>query len=153
MYPEDLKLGRSDYDHLDLVAQGLKLKGVMNWYFGLHTALKLNNMTHEHFVVEEVINDKIFRPRPMTIADHKFKFIKTPKSLLKFGIIKKNKIRYSDPERTILDFIYIWKQHGLPSNKILFDVSDWTKNTSKNIFNEYSKHYPKSVRSIVEMID
>src|SRR3990172_12450109 len=54
--PEELKLGRHRYDHLELVAKGLELKKVTRWYFGLHTALKLNNMTHEHFTVEDVVS-------------------------------------------------------------------------------------------------
>src|SRR5581483_7273612 len=58
---EEIKLGRSKYNHLELVAKGLELKGVKEWYFGLHSALKLNNMTHEHFAVEEVVSDSIFR--------------------------------------------------------------------------------------------
>ena len=65
---DELKLGKTKYSHLELVSKGLELKGVKNWYFGLYTSLKLNNMTHEHFVIDYVISDKIFRDRPMKIA-------------------------------------------------------------------------------------
>ena len=50
--PEGPVLGRGRYNHLELVAKGIGLKGVESWYFGLHSALKLNGMTHEYFAVE-----------------------------------------------------------------------------------------------------
>ena len=110
---DEIKLGRSKYSHLELVAKGLELKNVKNWYFGLHTALKLNNMTHEYFAVEDVINDSLFRANPMNIAGYKFKFTKLSPSLFDFGIKNKDEIvRYSDPEKTVLDFIYIWRYNG-----------------------------------------
>ena len=49
---DEIKLGRSKYSHLELISKGMELKGVKNWYFGLYTALKLNNLTHEHFAVD-----------------------------------------------------------------------------------------------------
>lgn len=148
--PEELKIGRSKYNHLELVAKGLEIKGVKNWYFGLHSALKLNNMTHEHFAIEDVINDSILRPKPMTIVGYKFKFVKISPSLLDFGITKKEDMRYSDPEKTILDFIYIWRYNGIPPEKIIADISEWAENISNKKFEKYSKKYPKSVEGIVE---
>ncbi len=146
---EEIKFGRSKYNHLELVAKGLELKGVRNWYFGLHTALKFNNMTHEVFTVEDVINDKLFRANPFTIAGHKFKFSKMSPSLLNFGIIKaENGVRYSDPEKTILDFIYLWRYNGIPEEKIAADVSDWAKDVTKAKLMKYAKHYPKTVAEI-----
>ncbi len=146
---EEFKLGRSKYNHLELVAKGLELKGVKNWYFGLHTALKLNNITHEHFVIEEVINDSLFRSRPISIAGYRFKFVKLSPPLLKFGIKKENTLlRYSDSEKTILDFIYLYRQEGVPVDRILADVSSWSSNISNNKLRKYSKHYPKTVSAI-----
>jgi predicted transcriptional regulator of viral defense system len=149
---EELKLGRSKYNYLELVARGLELKKVRNWYFGLHTALKLNNMTHEHFTIEEVVNDSIFRSRPMKIAGYSFKFVKLSPSLLNFGIIGRNGIRYSDPEKTILDFIYIWRYNGIPEDKIVVDVSDWSKGVSKTRAVKYAKNYPTTVSNIVKKV-
>jgi predicted transcriptional regulator of viral defense system len=79
---DDVKLGKAKYNHLELVSKGLELKGIKNWYFGLYTALKLNNMTHEHFAVDYVINDKLLRPKPMTISGYKFRFLKLSPRLL-----------------------------------------------------------------------
>ena len=146
---EELKLGRNKYNHLELVAKGLELKNVKRWYFGLHTALKLNNMTHETFAVEDVVNDKLFRANPIAIAGYKFKFSRLSPSLLGFGTRKAgNGVRYSDPEKTLLDFIYLWRYNGIPEEKIVADVSDWEKGASKEKLMAYAKKYPKTVAEI-----
>ena len=146
---EELKLGRNKYNHLELVAKGLELKHVKNWYFGLHTALKLNNMTHETFAVEDVVNDKLFRANPIAIAGYKFKFSRLSPSLLGFGVRKAgNGVRYSDPEKTLLDFIYLWRYNGIPEEKIVADVSGWEKGASKEKLMAYAKKYPKTVAEI-----
>jgi len=145
---DELKLGKAKYNYLELVAKGLELKGVKNWYFGLYTALKFNNLTHEHFAIEYVVNDKIFRAKPIKIAGYKFRFVKLKPSLFIFGIIK-NGLRYSDPEKTILDFIYRWRYNAIPKEKIASDISEWTKNMSKQKVKEYSKHYPKTVQDTI----
>lgn len=136
---------------LELVSKGLELKGVRNWYFGLHTALELNNMTHERFAIDSVINDKIFRAKPVSIAGHKFRFVKLSNKLLDFGVVKDG-IRYSDAEKTILDFIYIWRYNGIPEEKIVLDVAEWAENISKAKIRKYAKKYPKTVSEIVEEV-
>jgi len=149
---EEFELGRSKHNHLELVAKGLELKKVRNWYFGLHTALKLNNMTHESFAVEDVVNDTLFRANPVNIAGYKFRFTKMSPSLLGFGIREKNGMRHSDPEKTILDFIYIWRYHGMPSEKIIADVGSYAKNASKEKLRRYAKKYPRTVVEIAERV-
>ncbi len=146
--PDEIVLGKSRYSHLELVARGLDLKNVENWYYGLYTALKLNNMTHETFVVSDVINDSIFRQNPMKIGDHRFKFTKISKKLTGFGIRRGGggKIRYSDPEKTILDFIYLWRQNGRSSKRIVSDVIDWSQKISEKRMKKYLKNYPKTTK-------
>ncbi len=148
---EEVKLGKTKYSILELVAKGLELKGIENWYFGLYTALKLNNITHEHFAIDYVISDRLFRAKPVRIADYKFKFIKLSPLLLEFGLTKDG-LRYSDSEKTILDFIYIWRYNGVPETKIIMDVAEWTKNISRDKIREYAEKYPKTVREIVEEV-
>ena len=124
-----------------------------NWYFGLHSALKFNNMTHEHFSVEEVINDSLFRANPVNIAGHRFKFVKVSPSLLGFGLRKgDNGLRYSDPEKTVLDFIYIWRYNGVPEEKIISDISDWAKKISKERLRKYAREYPTTVAKTVKRV-
>ena len=148
---EEIKLGRNRYSVPELVAKGLELKNVRKWYFGLYSALKLNNMTHEHFTIEYVVNDKIFRAKPVSIAGYRFKFVKLTPRLLEFGVVE-DKIRYSDPEKTILDFIYIWRYNGIPKDKIVLDIAEWAKNTAKKRTKQYAERYPRSVREIVEEV-
>ena len=111
-----------------------------------------NNIAHEHFAIEEVISDEIFRATPITIAGYKFKFLKLSSSLLGFGIRKGNGIRFSDPEKTVLDFIYLWRYNGVPDEKIVADVSEWAKNVSKEKTKRYAKKYPNTVAEIAERV-
>lgn len=148
---DEVKLGKARYNHLELVAKGLELKGVKNWYFGLYTALKLNNMTHEHFAIDYVVNDRIFRAKPMKIAGYRFKFMKLKPSLFKFGLIE-NELTYSNPEKTILDFVYVWKYNGVPKERIAADISEWTTSLSKVRVKEYVKSYPKTVQEVVSEV-
>ena len=148
---DEAKLGRTKYSHLELVAKGLELKGVNKWYFGLYTALKLNNMTHEYFAIDYVVNNRILRVNPMKISGHKFRFLKLKPSLFSFGITNMG-ILYSDPEKTILDFIYMWRYNGIPKGKIVVDVGDWSKNLSKSTFVRYARNYPKTVQEIAREV-
>ncbi len=148
---EEIKYKSIKYSHLELVAKGLELKGVKNWYFGLYTALKLHNSTHEYFTIDYVISDNLYRNKPITINNRKFKFHKLKTSLLRFGIIE-NKYRYSDLEKTVLDFIYLWIYKSTPKNRILMKISDYTMNLSKNKILEYINFYPNSVSEIIKEI-
>ncbi len=148
---DEVKLGKSKYNYLELVAKGLELKGIKDWYFGLYTALKLNNMTHEHFTVDYVINDKIFRAKPIKIAGYSFKFVKLKPALFCFGIITSD-LTYSDPEKTILDLAYIWTYKGMPQERVIVDISEWAINLSETRINEYAKNYPKTIQAIAAKV-
>lgn len=153
--PEGMMMGRNKYTHLELVAKGLELKGVKNWYFGLHTALKLNNMTHEYFTIDEVISDSVFRANPVNMVGYKFKFIKIISPLLDFGVIEHTgnyTIKYSDPEKTILDFIYLSKNKGKSPELISMDLKDWANNVSKRKLLMYATKYPKTVERIAKLM-
>jgi predicted transcriptional regulator of viral defense system len=149
---DEIKLGRSKYSYLELVSKGLEIKKIKNWYFGLHTALKLNNITHEHFSVEEVINDTLLRSRPMKIAGYEFRFVKLSPKLLSFGVSEKDEIRYSDPEKTLLDFVYLWRYNGVPAEKIDADISEWSAGASKSKLRDYARKYPATVSAIVQLV-
>ena len=64
---EERKLGKSEMNSFEILKEALKLKGVKNWYFGLETGLKFNNLTHEYFTIDYVLNDKIFRAKPIIV--------------------------------------------------------------------------------------
>ena len=109
-------------------------------------------MTHEHFAIDEVISDTVFRARPVSIAGNRFRFVKISPKLLDFGIKRKNAYRYSDPEKTILDFVYLSAYGGRPAERIVMDVSDWSENVSKNKMMGYSANYPKTVARIASEV-
>jgi len=136
------KTGVIRYSSNELLSESLRIKGIKNWYFGLSTALKLMNLTHEVFMINYVINDRFNRVRPIKILDSKFLFkkIKTP---LFFGIEKlktKNNIElnYSNAEKTFLDTLYLNKkflEHKIGKEKLM----------------KYSKLYPKTVQLKIKM--
>jgi predicted transcriptional regulator of viral defense system len=148
---EEIKFDTLHIGHLDLVANGLKLKGITNWYFGLYTALTLNNLTHEYFAIDTVISDTLFRSKEVEIAGHKFKFIKIKTPLI-FGTETENNLVFSNTEKTILDFIYIKKYRSLPENRIILDVSEYMEKANRDKLLSYVEKYPKSVRKIVEKL-
>ncbi len=148
---EEAKEGQSKYNHFELVAKGLELKGINNWYFGLYTALKLNNMTHETFTIDYVVNDKLFRSKPINIAGYEYRFLKFAPKLLLFGIVE-DTLRYSDAEKTILDLIYLWRYGGIPKEKIILDISEWAKNASPKKIREYATTYPKTIQEIANQV-
>ena len=43
---EERKWGKSEMNSFKILKEALKIKGVKNWYFGLETGLKFNNLTH-----------------------------------------------------------------------------------------------------------
>ncbi|KKN08621.1 hypothetical protein LCGC14_1054820 [marine sediment metagenome] len=145
---EEIKYKSIKYSHFELVSKGLELKGVRNWYFGLYTALKLNNATHEYFTIDYVISDNLYRNKPITINNRKFKFHKLKPSLLKFGM-NKSKYRYSDLEKTILDLIYLGVYSAKSKVKILMEISDYTLNLSKSKIRKYVQNYPNSVKEVI----
>ena len=146
---EERKFKRLEINYLDAIVEALKIKGVKNWYFGLNTALKLNAITHEFYTLDYVINDTIFRAKPITILGHKIKFIKLKKELFSFGITK-NKINFSDMEKTVLDIVYLSFYDGLNDNEVKIKIADIMKKCSKSKILKYASHYNKNTYKFVE---
>lgn len=147
---KERKLGILEIDYLSAVIEALKRKKIKNWYFGLDTAIKFNNLTHEHFAVDFIINDTIFRAKPITILGRKIKFVKLKKELCRFGIKTKNSINFSDIEKTVLDIIYLSRYEGLGKNEIKPKITDLLKNCSKVKLLRYSKEYNTKVKKFID---
>ncbi len=141
---EERKLGKSEMNFYEIISEALRIKGVKNWYFGLETALKFNNMTHEYFTVIYIINDVIFRAKPIKIKGHKVKFHKTLKKMFEFGINKKP-YPHSNPEKTSLD-LYYFKHHDINNFREI------TEKLSKTKLKKYSRYYNKKVIKTVNEI-
>ena len=122
----------------------------INWYFGLYTALLLNGLSHEFFGTIFVLNNKIFRPKEIVIGGEKVKFIKLKNKLFGFGVVSKNSLRFSDPEKTVLDFIYIFRYRGVAEERIISMLEDYSKSLEKSKVKAYLKFYPKTVSRVVE---
>ena len=137
----------------EAIAKAMKYKKVKNWYFGLETAIKLNNITHEFFTIDYIVSDKIFRAKPIKILGRKVKFVKLKKDLFGFGIKKTKNTPYSDLEKTILDITHLRKYSG-ETNKIIRDyVIEWADEADKDKMKKYSEHYSKSVRNVLEELE
>ncbi len=145
---EERKLKKIEISYIEAIRESLKIKGIKNWYFGLESAVKLNNLTHEYFVVETVISDTIFRPKPIDILGTKVKFIKLSKELFKFGL-KGNGFNYSDIEKTLLDMVYLGKYNSYSEDEIKSRVLYLVNNCKKSRLKEYAKHYPKTVKNFL----
>ena len=138
---EERKLNKTDMSYLEIIKNALGIKGIKKWYFGLETALKLNNLTHEYFTIDSVISDSLFRAKPIAILGRKIKFVKISPKLISFGI-KKNNLLYSDSEKTALDLLYL-KRYSKS------EFSELSKKLSKNKIIKYSKFYDKRVKGAV----
>jgi predicted transcriptional regulator of viral defense system len=145
---EEFKLKKA-LDAYRLISLGMeKLK--VDWYFGLYTSLRLNGLTHEFFGTIFVVNDEIFRPKEIGISGEKVKFIKLKSKLFGFGIVDKNGIKFSDPEKTILDLIYVFRYRNVAEERIISTVEDYSRKLERKKLREYLKFYPKSVSRVVE---
>jgi len=143
---EEFKL-RKSIDVRSMISLGMeKLK--IHWYFGLNTALKLNGLTHEFFRTTFVINDSIYRPKEIKIAGEEVKFLKLRDNLLGFGVIAEKGIKFSDPEKTILDLVYVFKYRGVAEDRIIVMIDDYSKGLDREKLKTYLKHYTKTVEEV-----
>ncbi len=140
---------KKSLDTLKLISLGME-KLELEWYFGLHTALRLNGVTHEYSAVIFVLNNIIYRPKAIDINGEDVKFIKVKNELFGFGITEKNVIKFSDIEKTLLDIIYISRYRSVPEEKLLSMVEEYKEKIGRGKIVEYLKFYPKSVGKVVE---
>lgn len=145
---EEYKFGKTP-DPMTLIAKAMN-RLALKWYFGLYTALRLNGATYEYYSRIFLVTPVITRSRPVTILGEKVQFVKLKESLLGFGVVKRREIRYSDLEKTLLDFIYL-KRYNKRLNADAV-VREHIAKAKKEKLMEYSKAYPKSVQREVEAI-
>ena len=148
---EERKKKITKINYFDAIVKALKIKNIDKWYFGLETALKLNNLTHETFFIDTIINNKIRNTNPVKILGHKTKITKVKRIDFSFGIKKgltkdKEEYFYSDPERTILDLAYIGRYNGETDEEIKNKISGYKYNKEK--LKKYLKNYPKSMEEL-----
>ena len=147
------RTGMIKYTPYELLSKGMEIKGIKNWYFGLYTAFKLLNLTHEFFPMNYVINDRFNRIKPMKIHNENFKFVKIKNNLF-FGIVEvktKNNIilRYSDLEKTVLDMTYLYKKAGKLGSTINSLIMEYDSFIDKKKLLNYSEYYPKTIKRLI----
>jgi len=147
---EERRLKKININYIDALKEALSIKGV-KWYFGLESAIKLNNLTHEYFAIETVITDSMFRPRPIEILGTKVKFVKIRKDLLNFGLIGKD-FKHSDIEKTLLDIIYLGKYNNFSEEVIRNKILDLLKNCEKGKLMKYAGYYTKTVSNFLRKL-
>ncbi|MCK5310160.1 MAG: hypothetical protein KAJ64_05885 [Thermoplasmata archaeon] len=150
--PEEREMKKLEHSIYEIIAMALKVKGVKDWYYGLETALKMNNMTHEYFSIDYVVTNTYETTKVITIMDKKFKFLKWNKKHFQFGIKKKELIRYSDKEKTVLDMAYRTYRNKNKSPYVLSIVREQSPLLDENKINEYMKHYTIRFQRFGELI-
>ena len=145
---EEFKLKKA-LKPLEIIGLGLNKLGV-KWYYGLFTALRLNALTHEYFTRIFILNDRIYRSKIVKIYGEDVEFIKIKPHLTEFGIMDKGEIKYSDVEKTILDFLYLSRYNPKLRFTAKNTVAEYWDKVNKERINKYLNYYPKSLKKVLE---
>ena len=62
--------------------------------------------------------------------------------------MNENGKRFSDVEKTLLDFVYISRYRSVPEEKITSMIEEYRKRVKADKVMEYLKFYPKSVGKV-----
>ena len=134
---------------LEVIGEALNHIGA-KWYYGLYTALRLNAMTHEYFDALFVLSDSIYRPRPIHIQGEKAWFIKIKPWLTSFGIVRKRDVAFSDPEKTILDVLYLSRYGRISERTVRGMLTEYSEELDWGKVSRYLRYYPRSLMRIME---
>jgi len=148
--PKEREIGGVDPSIYDLVGMALDVKDVKRWFFGLESALKLNNMTHEFFNIEYVITDSFRTTKVIKIMDTNFKFIKRNEKYFKFGIVISGNYRYSDPEKTVLDMAYERYLESKEPSYIIEPIEEYHNMIDIKKIRSYIDNYSHNFKGFVE---
>lgn len=147
--PEEIMLHRG-VSPFEIFSYGARAKKIGNWYYGLYTALRLNGMTHEHRNDEYVISDGFYRPRGIVMSGKRFVILKWRSELGRFGLKKINNYWVSDPEKTVLDFVF-WDHYRVAKGHRATEVwKDHIDSLDSKRITVYLEHYQRKIQSIME---
>lgn len=151
--PEERERNFFECSIYEMVSKALNTKGVAHWYFGLETALKLNNMTHEYFAINYVITNSYRTTKVIQILGSSFQFFKWNKKYFTYGITRSNGLRYSDKEKTVLDMTYKrYRKSGTIDvvNSPLFEyIKILDKKKLMNYLENYSQRFQQTAKRIL----
>jgi hypothetical protein len=134
---------------LEIVAMALEVRGITRWYFGLETALKLNALTHEYFDVTYVITDSLRTTRAISALGLRLRFLRWRSGLLSFGIRRKGTLRYSGPEKTVLDLTYRASYSGADPLEVWRQAEEYHVDLDPGRLRSYVKAYPKRLQKVL----
>ncbi len=143
------------YSQYELISKALAFKNINTWYFGLNTALTFDSNEKNDVFFENnkninyVINNR-FSGDKLIINGDIFSFLIFKKELLNFGIKDNGKYRYSNLEKTILDYVYLYNSNQVREGKIITEIMKYKNFISIERIKKYSKHYPANVAAILE---
>ncbi len=147
---EERELGTFNNTIYEIVALALKEKGVENWYFGLENGLKINNMTHEYFTIDYVITDSYRTTKVIRICNTRFQFFKRSIKQFQNGILQRDGVRYSNPEKTVLDLVYQRYLDSGDSDYLLLPIKEYREKIDLRMTKDYLSMYPPSFQAKVE---
>ena len=138
-----------------MIARGLNRAGV-KWYYGLYSAWMNGRMVQQVYLGEVIVNNKYSGKRKIGGVD--VYFFKTRRDkFFTFGIEEfREGVYRSDPEKTVLDFIYFGNYGKIPSLMVSEVIDSYfDPDNSLMYFNgrnyermkEYLKYYPDFVKA------
>jgi hypothetical protein len=132
-----------------LVSKLLEMMKVEDWYFGLHSALRLHGISLKDNPAECLICSRVpFNSKRLEVLGKKLQVFVFKQNLFDF-YIEKNGVKYSDLEKTFLDFIYLWKLNHVPDHKLLGILGKYRDKISKEKLITYSEIYPREIQLII----
>lgn len=132
-----------------LVSKLLEIMNIEDWYFGLHTALRLHGISLKDNPEECLICTKIpFNSKKIEILGKKLQVFVFNPQLFNYYTLK-NGIKYSDLEKTFLDFLYLWKLNHIPDHKLFRILGKYRDRISEEKIIEISKIYPIDIQKII----
>jgi len=134
---------------VDLVSKLLEIMNIEDWYFGLHTALHLHGISLKENPAECLICSRIpFNSKRIEVLGKKLQIFVFNADLFDY-YIEENGVKYSNLEKTFLDFIYLWKLNHLPDHKILGILGKYREKISKEKIIKYSEIYPGEIQRLI----
>lgn len=154
--PEEIERNFFKYSIYEMISEALKLKGVKHWYFGLETALKMNQMTHEFFSVDYVITDSFRTTKTIEIMGSRYLFLRwSVRDASSDWRVKRitdhgSSIFYSDKEKTVLDISYKEYIDNKDASSVIDPFIEFRDQLDLARLMLYLSFYPPKYREMVE---
>ncbi|MFX1274192.1 MAG: hypothetical protein ACFFBP_00520 [Promethearchaeota archaeon] len=141
---------KNNHTVVELVSKVLKMMDFKEWYFGLHTALRLYDISLQENPTECLITTRMpFNRKNIIVLGKNLQVFIFNQELFTFYKMK-NGIKYSDLEKTFLDFLYLWKSNHVPDHKIFRILGKYRDQISQEKIMRYSAIYPSNIQQVLK---